>query len=103
VGRRYAGWFIRNTEYAQRVLDGLKNTPLPAPGAGKAKNAGQQANAGAGGAQAAQPGSGAPHQVPTYAAAHAIVPAQMQAPAGHGGFPPLGGRAGGERRVQFAK
>lgn len=29
VGRRYAGWFIRNTEHAQRVFDGLKNSPLP--------------------------------------------------------------------------
>jgi len=31
VGRCYAGWFIRNGEYAQRVLDGLKNAPLPGP------------------------------------------------------------------------
>ncbi|KZS87350.1 eukaryotic translation initiation factor 3 subunit 6 [Sistotremastrum niveocremeum HHB9708] len=31
VGRRYAGWFIRNTEYAQRVYDGVKNSPLPLP------------------------------------------------------------------------
>ncbi|KII85604.1 hypothetical protein PLICRDRAFT_44932 [Plicaturopsis crispa FD-325 SS-3] len=31
VGRRYAGWFIRNTEHAQRVLDGLRNAPLPPP------------------------------------------------------------------------
>ena len=31
VGRRYAGWFIRNTEHAQRVYDGLKNSPLPVP------------------------------------------------------------------------
>jgi translation initiation factor 3 subunit L len=30
VGRRYAGWFIRNTEHAQRVYDGLRNSPLPA-------------------------------------------------------------------------
>ncbi|GJJ13018.1 hypothetical protein Clacol_007267 [Clathrus columnatus] len=29
VGRRYAGWFIRNTEHAQRVLDTLRATPLP--------------------------------------------------------------------------
>jgi translation initiation factor 3 subunit L len=29
VGRRFAGWFIRNTEHAQRVLDGVKNAPLP--------------------------------------------------------------------------
>ncbi|KAI0761861.1 eukaryotic translation initiation factor 3 subunit 6 [Irpex lacteus] len=32
VGRRYAGWFIRNTEHAQRVLDTLRNAPLPSPG-----------------------------------------------------------------------
>ncbi|KAI0251042.1 eukaryotic translation initiation factor 3 subunit 6 [Lactifluus subvellereus] len=29
VGRRFAGWFIRNTEHALRVLDGVKNGPLP--------------------------------------------------------------------------
>jgi translation initiation factor 3 subunit L len=29
VGRRFAGWFIRNAEHAQRVLDGVKNSPLP--------------------------------------------------------------------------
>ena len=29
VGRRYAGWFIRNTEHAQRVYDTIKNAPLP--------------------------------------------------------------------------
>lgn len=31
VGRRYAGWFIRNTEHAHRVLDTLRATPLPVP------------------------------------------------------------------------
>lgn len=31
VGRRYAGWFIKNTERAQRNLDDLRNTPLPVP------------------------------------------------------------------------
>ncbi|KAL0070998.1 hypothetical protein AAF712_001556 [Marasmius tenuissimus] len=31
VGRRYAGWFIKNTERAQRIFDDLRNTPLPAP------------------------------------------------------------------------
>ena len=31
VGRRYAGWFIRNTEHAQRVLDTLRSAPLPVP------------------------------------------------------------------------
>ncbi|KAF9234194.1 hypothetical protein BU15DRAFT_65907 [Melanogaster broomeanus] len=30
VGRRYAGWFIRNSEHAARVLDGLRASPLPA-------------------------------------------------------------------------
>ena len=29
VGRRYAGWFIKNTERAQKILDDLKNMPLP--------------------------------------------------------------------------
>ncbi|TCD67623.1 hypothetical protein EIP91_012188 [Steccherinum ochraceum] len=29
VGRRYAGWFIRNTEHAQRVYDSVKNSALP--------------------------------------------------------------------------
>ena len=31
VGRRYAGWFIKNNERAQRILDDLKNAPLPTP------------------------------------------------------------------------
>ncbi|THG92906.1 hypothetical protein EW026_g8167 [Hermanssonia centrifuga] len=31
VGRRYAGWFIRNTEHAQRVYDTVHNSPLPIP------------------------------------------------------------------------
>ena len=43
VGRRYAGWFIRNTEHAQRVLDTLKNSPLPIPP--KPAQAAQQAKA----------------------------------------------------------
>jgi len=30
VGRRYAGWFIKNTERTQKILDDLKNLPLPA-------------------------------------------------------------------------
>ncbi|KAL4261391.1 translation initiation factor 3 subunit L [Pleurotus pulmonarius] len=38
IGRRYAGWFIKNTERAQRIFDDLRNMPLPqakltAPGA----------------------------------------------------------------------
>ncbi len=31
VGRRYAGWFIKNTERTQRIFDDLKTTPLPTP------------------------------------------------------------------------
>jgi len=31
IGRRYAGWFIKNTERTQRMLDDLKNMPLPTP------------------------------------------------------------------------
>lgn len=29
IGRRYAGLFIKNTEYAQRIFDNLRNSPLP--------------------------------------------------------------------------
>lgn len=29
IGRRYAGWFIKNTERTQRIYDDLKNSPLP--------------------------------------------------------------------------
>ncbi|KAF8908097.1 eukaryotic translation initiation factor 3 subunit 6 [Gymnopilus junonius] len=29
VGRRYAGWFIKNTERTQKILDDLKHMPLP--------------------------------------------------------------------------
>ncbi|KAF8066796.1 eukaryotic translation initiation factor 3 subunit 6 [Lyophyllum atratum] len=31
IGRRYAGWFIKNTERTQRIYDDLKNMPLPQP------------------------------------------------------------------------
>lgn len=31
IGRRYAGWFIKNTERAQKILDDLKTMPLPPP------------------------------------------------------------------------
>ncbi|KAF8958415.1 RNA polymerase I-associated factor PAF67-domain-containing protein [Flammula alnicola] len=31
VGRRYAGWFIKNTERTQKILDDLKSMPLPTP------------------------------------------------------------------------
>ena len=49
VGRRYAGWFIRNTEHAQRVLDTLRAAPLPVP----QKPATQSAEGGKDGAPAA--------------------------------------------------
>ena len=31
VGRRYAGWFIRNTEGAERAYDSLHAMPVPGP------------------------------------------------------------------------
>ncbi|KAL0958932.1 hypothetical protein HGRIS_014248 [Hohenbuehelia grisea] len=31
VGRRYAGWFIKNTERTQRLFDDLRKMPLPVP------------------------------------------------------------------------
>ncbi|KNZ75933.1 Eukaryotic translation initiation factor 3 subunit L [Termitomyces sp. J132] len=31
IGRRYAGWFIKNTERTMRIYDDLKNMPLPQP------------------------------------------------------------------------
>lgn len=31
IGRRYAGWFIKNTERTQRIFDDLKSMPLPTP------------------------------------------------------------------------
>ncbi|KAJ7678236.1 eukaryotic translation initiation factor 3 subunit 6 [Mycena polygramma] len=40
VGRRYAGWFIKNTERAQKLYDDLKAQPLPpVPKAGAASSA----------------------------------------------------------------
>jgi translation initiation factor 3 subunit L len=29
VGRRYAGWFIKNAERTQKILDDIKSMPLP--------------------------------------------------------------------------
>lgn len=29
INRKYGGWFIRNTEHAQRVFDALRVSPLP--------------------------------------------------------------------------
>lgn len=37
VGRRYAGWFIKNTERTQKILDDLKHAPLPPVKRGGAK------------------------------------------------------------------
>jgi translation initiation factor 3 subunit L len=31
VGRRYAGWFIKNAERTQKIFDDLRNMPLPTP------------------------------------------------------------------------
>lgn len=36
INRKYGGWFIRNTEHAQRVYDALKASPLPIPKPGVA-------------------------------------------------------------------
>ncbi|KIK96620.1 hypothetical protein PAXRUDRAFT_825766 [Paxillus rubicundulus Ve08.2h10] len=36
VGRRYAGWFIRNSEHAARVLDSVRALPLPVAAAAPA-------------------------------------------------------------------
>ncbi|KAF5354336.1 hypothetical protein D9756_007320 [Leucocoprinus leucothites] len=41
VGRRYAGWFIKNTERAQKIFDDLKHMPLPGPPASLANTASQ--------------------------------------------------------------
>jgi len=35
VGRRYAGWFIKNTERAQKIFDDLRHMPLPIASANK--------------------------------------------------------------------
>ncbi|QRV78520.1 eukaryotic translation initiation factor 3 subunit L [Ceratobasidium sp. AG-Ba] len=67
IGRRYGGWFIRNTEHAIKVYDTLKSSPLPisktaatapAPtenGATAAKPTGTTAATAAGGAAGAKP------------------------------------------------
>lgn len=39
VGRRYAGWFIKNTERTQKIFDDLKHMPLPTPPASVLSNA----------------------------------------------------------------
>ncbi|KAG9020031.1 hypothetical protein FS837_008644, partial [Tulasnella sp. UAMH 9824] len=46
VGRRFAGWFIRNAEHTQRVLDNIKSSPLPVakPSATPATAAPEQAS-----------------------------------------------------------
>lgn len=45
VGRRYAGWFIRNSEHAARVLDGLRASPLPGPMGASTKGQGKEGDA----------------------------------------------------------
>jgi translation initiation factor 3 subunit L len=45
VGRRYAGWFIRNSEHAARVLDGLRASPLPVSASASAAAAGPKPQA----------------------------------------------------------
>ncbi|KAF9004619.1 eukaryotic translation initiation factor 3 subunit 6 [Cyathus striatus] len=57
VGRRYAGWFIKNTERTQKILDDLRNMPLPAPKAAPAPNS---AAPSAGDVQTKQPRTGGP-------------------------------------------
>jgi translation initiation factor 3 subunit L len=67
IGRRYAGWFIKNGERAQRVLDDIKNAPLPAApvassaptGQGEATKQGPATQQGQKGVSRAQ-GQGAP-------------------------------------------
>lgn len=48
VGRRYAGWFIKNTERTQKILDDLKNLPLPTSGSAKGTTANVPSTAPAG-------------------------------------------------------
>jgi translation initiation factor 3 subunit L len=45
VGRRYAGWFINNTERAQRIYDEIRKCPLPAPKSPPQPNAVPDSNA----------------------------------------------------------
>lgn len=40
INRKYGGWFVRNTEHAQRVYDALKASPLPISKQTPAANAG---------------------------------------------------------------
>jgi translation initiation factor 3 subunit L len=48
VGRRYAGWFIKNTERTQKILDDLKNLPLPTSGGAKGATSNGSSSAPAG-------------------------------------------------------
>lgn len=47
VGRRYAGWFIKNTERSQKIFDDLKHMPLPTPPASIGNNASSGSSGGA--------------------------------------------------------
>lgn len=62
--RRFAGFFIRNAEHAQRVFNTIRTSPLPSAQAQQRKAPGQAAGAGGAGAGAgaekgAKPGAGA--------------------------------------------
>ena len=64
IGRRYGGWFIRNTEHALKVYDTIKSSPLPisktavpAPAENAAPTAAASTSAPAGSALKAQGGA----------------------------------------------
>jgi translation initiation factor 3 subunit L len=62
IGRRYGGWFIRNTEHALKVYDTIKSSPLPisknAAAAAPAESAATGPAAGAGAAKTGGAGAG---------------------------------------------
>jgi translation initiation factor 3 subunit L len=57
TNRRFAGFFIRNAENANRVFESIKNAPLPIPRSAATATAG---GANAGGAAAGQQKTGGP-------------------------------------------
>lgn len=66
IGRRYGGWFIRNTEHALKVYDTIRSSPLPISKTAASEPAangsapGAPANAATGSAAAPKPsGAGA--------------------------------------------
>lgn len=60
VGRRYAGWFIKNTERTQRIYDDLKSMPLPTPPKTPGTNAPAAPGGQAGESQSKAPRTGGP-------------------------------------------